>query len=541
MTRLSLMDRKPGWRALAGTALLLVGCGGGGDGPDPGPPPLTLPAGKVSAASPVAAGCTGGASTGTLYAEAEVEPMLARAPADARHLVATWQQDRWSDGSARALVTATSFDGGATWQRTLQPFSRCGGAAPGSTGDNERSTDPWVDIGSDGTVHLMGLATTGGSFAAGSSNAMLASRSVDGGRSWSVPQVLVQDGATLFNDKNTLTVDALDPRFVYAVWDRVDAQGNGPTLLARSTNSGASWEPVRVIYRPVAATGGSAQTIGNRIVVLTAGAQRGTLVNVFTQINVSGSNTVNTVRVVRSTDQGATWGAPVTVADHRGVGTTDTSTGTAIRDGAIVPAIAAGPDGSLWVAWQDSRFSGGVRDAIAVSRSLDGGATWSAPVAASRSGSAPAFTPTLAVRADGTVGLSYFDLRPDTADTTSLLAASWLATSRDGVAWTEATVWSAFDMARAPNARGLFLGDYMGLVTDGDLFVPLQVLSSTDTNNRTDVYLLRVTPSTTALASTMRALAAVNEADFQARRRAFTQRVMERRIPDWGRRVGLHP
>ena len=196
------------------------------------------------------------------------------------------------------------------------------------------------------------------------------------------------------------------------------------------------------------------------------------------------------------------------------------------------------------MAWQDSRFSGGLRDAIAVSVSRDGGATWSAPVAASQSGAAAAFTPTLSVRADGLVGLMYFDLRPDTTDTRTLLAASWLATSRDGIAWTDTVVWDRFDMAQAPNARGLFLGDYMGLVNDGNQFLPLLALSSTDTSNRNDIYLLRVTPSTAAASAAASAAAAIierplSESEFQARRQAFTQRVMEQRIPDWGRRVGL--
>ena len=130
----------------------------------------------------------------------------------------------------------------------------------------------------------MALALSGSALQAGSSNAMLASRSTDGGASWSAPQALVRDGATLFNDKNTLTVDTVDPSFVYAVWDRLDAAGNGPTLLARSVNAGISWEPVREICRPPAPAAGSAQTIGNRVLVVAAGAQRGTLVNVFTQI-----------------------------------------------------------------------------------------------------------------------------------------------------------------------------------------------------------------------------------------------------------------
>ena len=388
----------------------------------------------------------------------------------------------------------------------------------------------------------MGLAFSGATFAANSRNAMLASRSTDGGRSGSTPQTLVLDGATFFNDKNTLSVDPLDPRFVYAVWDRLDSAGNGPTLLARSTDAGLSWEPAREIYRPPAAAGGTAQTIGNRIVVLTGGALRGLLVNVFTQIDVTAGVAHNSVRVQRSADRGLSWSAAVLVAEHRGVGARDASTGTVIRDGGIIPTIAAGADGTLWVAWQDSRFAGGVRDAIAVSRSSDGGATWSTPVEASHGGTAPAFTPTLHVREDGLVGLLYFDLRPDTADTGTLLAASWLATSRDGLSWTDTVVWNPFDMAQAPNARGLFLGDYMGLVSSGNRFLPLVVLSGTDLNNRNDAYLLPVTPSTTsaAVASTVAApVQALSEAEFQARRNAFTQRVMEQRLPDWGRRVRL--
>ena len=525
---------------LAGVASCGGGGGGGGGGGADADPALPLPGNRVSAATTVAAGCAGGGTTGgVVYADAEVEPTLARAPGNPLVLVAAWQQDRWSDGAARALVSAVSSDGGTTWLRQLHPMSRCGGAAAGSSGDFERTTDPWVDVGSDGTMHLMGLSLSGTALNPGSRSAMLASRSTDGGRSWSVPQALVLDGATLFNDKNTLTVDTLDPRFVYAVWDRLDVAGNGPALLARSTDSGVSWEVAREIYRPPPAAGGTAQTIGNRVLVVAAGPHRGTLVNIFAQIDVTGGAARNTVRAVRSTDRGLNWSEAITVADHRGVGARDPTTGAIIRDGAIIPAAAAAPDGSLWLAWQDSRFSGGLRDAIAVSRSLDGGSTWSAPVAASSSGTAAAFTPTLHVREDGLVGLMHFDLRPDTSAPQTLLAAAWLATTRDGVTWAETPVWNPFDMAQAPNARGLFLGDYMGLVSAGSQFLPLLALSSTDTTNRTDVYLLRLTPAAAAAQGVAPTAQPLSEAEFQARRQAFTQRVMEQRIPDWGQRVRL--
>ena len=49
----------------------------------------------------------------------------------------------------------------------------------------------------------------------------------------------------------------------------------------------------------------------------------------------------------------------------------------------------------------------------------------------------------------------------------------WLTQSSDGAqTWSEQHVTGPFDMKQAPNARGWFLGDYMGLEpisNDGDL------------------------------------------------------------------------
>jgi hypothetical protein len=548
---------RPGRRrihlALAGLSLL-AGCGGGGSSepaPPVAPPPTTpaLPDNRVSGASPVPASCTAGqGGTSSAFVGAEVEPSLARHPQQGQHLLAAWQQDRWNNGGARAVVSAVSFDGGRSWARTLHPFSRCGGAAPGTAGDLERASDPWVDVGGDGVAHAMALAVSGTAFAADGRSAMLASRSLDGGRSWSAPQALVDDrGPALFNDKNTLTVDALDPRRVYAVWDRLEANGNGPTLLARSLDGGASWEPAREIHRPQQ-PGGVAQTIGNRIVVLPGGPNAGVLVNAFTRIDTVGGASSNSVQIQRSLDGGSSWEAPIRVAEHRGIGTRDPSTGAAVRDGSIIPAVAAAPDGTLWLAWQDSRFSGGQRDGIALSRSGDGGRTWSAPVQANAEPRVAAFTPTLAVRDDGTLVLMYFDLRPDTADAATLLVGLWLASTRDGQRLAESNAWPAFDLATAPNARGLFVGDYHGLVAAGSEVLPLVAMSTPDPANRTDVFLLRLAPAAApqrqfearpAAAEGNPVLATRAEAEFRARRTAFTRAWMERRVPDWGQRVGL--
>lgn len=494
------MDRRvSGWAAAVLCAAVLVACGGGGGddrGAPPPPPPPPAPAEvTVSGPTPVAADCRGGSTGGSFFADAEVEPWLAIDPRNGRIRVAAWQQDRWTNGGARAVVSATSQDGGATWRPFLHPFSRCGGAAAGSPGDFERATDPWVEVGADGTVHMMALATTGLTLRDGSSSTMLVSRSTDGGLTWSAPQALIRDDGLHHNDKNTLTPDPLDPRRVYAVWNRLDRGGRGPAMFARSTDSGATWEPAREIVDPVPPGGvGSARTLGNRVLVVQAGAQRGALVNVFTLSHFFPGGVTRRVAAVTSTDGGDTWSAPVIVGDLREVGTRDPATGRTVRDGSILPAVTAGPDGTLWVAWQDGRFNDGAFDAIVLSRSTDAGRTWSAPAVVNRVRSTAAFTPVLHVRPDGRLGVLHFDLRNDTPDPDTLLADVWLRTTTDGTTWDETHVAGPVNLLNAPDAAGLFLGDYHGLASDGEDFVALVALPDAQTAGRTDVVAVRRRP-----------------------------------------------
>ena len=523
--------------------LLIAACGGGGGDSTPAPPlVLQLPAGRISVASPVAAGCTGGSTTGSFFVNAEVEPFIVTDPANANHLVATWQQDRWTNGGARAVMTAASFDGGHSWSRMLQPMSRCAGGAMANGGDYERATDPWVDVAPDGTVYAMALAFSGAAGQA-SASAMLVSRSTDGGVSWSAPLTLIRDGATFFNDKNAITADPHDAHFIYAVWDRLANSGGGPSYFARSIDAGLSWEAARAIHTPAA----SSQTIGNRIVVL----PDATLVNFFTQIDTAGGSASAHLDVIRSADKGVSWSAPIRIADLRAVGASDPDTGAAIRDAGVLGSIGVAPDGGLWVTWQDARLSAGQRDAILLSHSGDGGLSWSTPVGINHDMGVAAFIPTLHVRADGTVAVMHYDLRDNTADTTALLADAWLLTSRDGVAWTETRVWGPFDLAGAPRVdAGLFLGDYQGLTSSSGSFIPVLALSSTDTSNRTDIYAIELAglaarDSAQALAThvareTRGSVSGALSADaFRQRVHENIVRTMERRLPGWSRRMHL--
>ncbi len=523
-------------------ALFVSACGGGGGGssppaemptpPDPGPPDPQV---RVTLLSPFAAGCEGAAVNGTLYVNAEVEPYVAVNPANGANLIGVWQQDRWSNGGAKGLLSASSFDGGRTWAPSMAAFSRCTGGTAANGGDYERATDPWVTIGPDGIAYQIALAFSGQTSAPGSSNAVLVSRSADGGRTWSSPITVIRDGADNFNDKESITADPIVAGYAYAVWDRLSAAGHGPTYLSRTTDGGASWEPARMIYDP----GATSQTINNQVVVATDG----TLVVFFTQLDpAAGGTATATLVVIRSTDKGATWSTPIVVSPVQAIGVRDPETGLRVRDGSTLGSIAAGPGNVLVAAWQDARFSGGARDAVALSRSTDGGRTWSLPVRVNRDPSVAAFEPAVAVHGDGTIGISYFDFRSNTPSPATLPTDAWLARSSDGVTWQESRIAGPFDLALAPYADGLFLGDYQGLIAVGAEFVPFYAaVNDGDPGNRTDVFASLVTSAgaaarAAAALAPMRAQEAAplrTTPELSRRITASIARTMQRRIPGW--------
>jgi len=435
---------------------------------------------RVSQPSTFSASCDEVPANGILYVDAAVEPSLALNPLSPSNLIAAWQQNRWSNGGSQGLILAASFDGGMTWKLGSAAFSRCTGGNAANGGDYARASDPWLTVSPNGAVYALSLSLTGGILQPGSSSAMLVARSTDGGLTWSVPTVLITDAATAFDDKGSITADPTNSNFVYAVWDRITGATGGPSYFAVTADGGSTWQAPRSIYDP----GPQNQTLGNQIVVLPV---TDVLVNIFTEIDNTGGAGTSQLRAVRSLDHGTTWSAPMTISSLTAVGSTDPHTGAAVRDGSGIPAMSVGPGGVIYVVWQDARFSGGQRDGIAMSRSSDGGITWSTPVEVNADPSVQAFTPAIHVRADGVIGVTYYDLRNDTS-AAALLTDCWLVTSSDGVTFRETHLSGPFDLDLAPNAQGLFLGDYEALTATATAFVPFYVQTDAGTAVASDAF-----------------------------------------------------
>jgi hypothetical protein len=114
--------------------------------------------------------------------------------------------------------------------------------------------------------------------------------------------------------------------------------------------------------------------------------------------------------------------------------------------------------------------------------STDGGASWSHAVKINQTPLDPAnplrqqaFIPSVTVTGDGTVGVTYYDFRND--DDVGELADHFLVRCQSDCASAES--WGgeqrltdeSFDYRDAPEANGLFLGDYVGLAADESDFL----------------------------------------------------------------------
>lgn len=249
---------------------------------------------------------------------------------------------------------------------------------PSRTAPAALNTNAETDTGNDSSVQLttdgMGawVAVWVSKVGIGDYTDILFSRSMDAGETWSVPKVLNTNTYTgyTFYQYPKLTTDGLGTWI--AVWDSFDiGEAKGPhshTQFSRSTDDGESWSDPEALN-----TNAETDTGSDLSPQLTTDGL-GTWVAVWvSSVQPVGFTPDSDIVFSRSTDGGETW------SDSKALNTNaETDTGSDWS-----PQLTTDGLGTWLVVWRskESDIGGGIgtdRD-ILVSRSTDGGKTWSDP------------------------------------------------------------------------------------------------------------------------------------------------------------------
>jgi hypothetical protein len=424
------------------------------------------------------------------------EPYVAVNPTNTKNIVAAWM-----DHPFVATVASVTFDGGKTWQNVPLPVSQYEG------GPYAGAADPWVSFEPNGDLYA--------------SSFLAVNKSTDGGLTWSQPtDVDAGLDQSRHDDKPSITADPTNPNFVYMTWARFNHTSNSAsTIFARSTDGGQTWAPGQDIHDAP----GSDFNWGHQIVVL----PDGTLIDAFCEGQYTNNNP-GVLTLLRSTDHGQTWSAPIQavvqqplVAHNAQPPTalvTDPDTGTLVDTHPMFSSVAVDPNsGNLYAVWIDARFSNFQYNSIALSMSSDGGFTWSDPIQVNQTPNTvpaidrQAWNPTIAVAADGTVAVSYYDFRNNTP-AAGALADYWLAychptasaPATNPANWSEVRLTdSSFNLEQAPSRTSLgfpgsfFLGDYEGLAAAGKNFAAVWGMPDGSATNQESIF-FRTAASTPA-------------------------------------------
>jgi hypothetical protein len=297
--------------------------------------------------------------------------------------------------------TYFSNDGGTTWCCTSSDPSHLGTLIPGVTrlagGIYDAGGDPAVAFDSQGNVFYAGL----GFNRASAPNTVAVNKGTfdDGGSlSWGAPTFIGQTTSpAILNDKEWIAVDShIGSDFqdrIYVTWTRyifstqTGAYVQSPIFVVSSSDGGATFTAPKAISGNVLYSQGSRPVVGpdGTLYVFWDGATR--------------LQALDSTWMAKSTDGGASWSKPTavsTVADNPSL------RDTAFRVNSF-PAAAAAPNGDLYAVWNASVPNDGstyagtagcatwlsapaavlanCHSAAIWSKSINGGASWSAPAA----------------------------------------------------------------------------------------------------------------------------------------------------------------
>jgi hypothetical protein len=418
-------------------------------------------------------------------------------PASSSHLVAgsndTELAPNGASSSAKTVAGYyTSFDSGTTWVNGQVP-----------SGSFTQTSDPSVVFDTSGRVHYGVVAFDLGLGGRALGGAIQVSTSSDGGKTFRAPVIVDQStNPMIFEDKPYMAADD-NPASpfagsIYITWtrfrfaDRAETQLlDSPIFFSASQDGGHTWSAPREISGANSTLCTfSSTTLPNdgrcredqfsSPVV----ARDGTIYVAYENDQaVNDGQLRNQYLVVKSTDGGATWSTPVRASDILRDGNSDypvnvqgrqTLSNSQFRVNSAGNLAVDPSSGALYVTWSDNRngAAASTNTDVFAARSINGGATWSAPITVS---SAPndQFYPWATVAPDGTLDISYFDRSYDPANSKYGITLGALAPGSSSFSDQRVdTGLSDPNHARwfsgSTNGETTFLGDYNGLAIGAD-------------------------------------------------------------------------
>lgn len=348
------------------------------------------------------------ASKGRVPDIAQKEPSIALFGA---RIVVGWNDETVAFGQTlRGVKSGVGYgfsnDGGATFQDG------------GEVGSSHWGADPSLAIDRSGNVYFGRIDLQPGS---ATLDRIAVFKSTGAGSTFQGAATASDDTASRsgVNDAPMIAVDTTAGALagtVYASWTFA-ASGVLTGRLSRSTDGGVSFsQPIQIATRGMPAVGPDGE------------------------VYVLGLN-ANDVVIIRSTDGGLSFGPSVRVASADPLGELETDTaqycGRVLRGSlraSVHPRIAVdrsgGPNNGIVYVVFDSHGAGADGSDVFLTRSKDGGATWSTPLRLNDDAAAnDQWLPFVTVAPNGAVAVSWYDRRLDDQD---LLIDLFMRISTDG-------------------------------------------------------------------------------------------------------------